>query len=70
MATMLLRIDGLEPGSESTIVSALEPLPGVFGVVVNPAEDCVEVDLEDDEIDFDRILDRLRAAGFEARLSG
>lgn len=70
MATMLLRIDGLDPGSEEEIRSALQALPGVFGVVVNPAEDCVEVDLEDDEVDYERVIEELRKAGWDARLSG
>lgn len=70
MATMLLRVDGLGPGSEEEIRSSLQALPGVFGVVVSPTEGCVEVDLEDDEVDYDRILDELRNAGWDARLSG
>lgn len=70
MATMLVRIDGLEPGDEERVEAVLRALPGVFGVVVSPAEQCVEVDLEDDEVDYDRILERLRSAGYDPRLSG
>lgn len=70
MATMLLRVPGLGGGDADELEAVIRALPGVFGVLVSPAEGCVEVDLEDDEIDLDRILDRVRAAGFEATLSG
>lgn len=70
MATMMLRVTGLDRGDAEKLEAVLRALPGVFGVVVSPAEGCVEVDLEDDEIDFDRVLERVRAAGFEVTLSG
>ena len=70
MATMLLRIDGLQPADADAVEAVLKRLPGVFGVAVSPAEACVEVDLEDDEIDYERVIERLRAEGFDARLSG
>lgn len=69
MATMLLRVPGLERGEAEKLEAVLRALPGIFGVVVSPAEGCAEVDLEDDEIDFDRVLERVRAAGFDATLS-
>lgn len=70
MATMLLRIPGLDRGDVEKLEAVLRALPGVFGVVVSPGEGCAEVDIEDDEIDLDRLLERVRAAGFEATLSG
>jgi copper chaperone CopZ len=70
MATMLLKVDGLGAGDEDRLKEALREMPGVFGVVVSPREGCAEVDFEDDEVDYTRILERIREAGFSARLSG
>ena len=70
MATMLLRIEGLEPNEVEKVEAVLRSLPGVFGVVVSPTEGCAEIDIEDDEVDYERIVERVREAGFEARLSG
>lgn len=70
MATMLLRLGSIERGDEEKLEAVLRALPGVFGVVVSPAQRCAEVDIEDDEIDYEDILERVRAAGFEAEISG
>jgi copper chaperone CopZ len=70
VATLLLRIDGLSADDEGRIDGMLRELPGIYGVVVSAAAGCVEVDLEDDEIDLDRILDRLEESGFDAQVSG
>ncbi len=70
MATMLLKVEGLRPGDEGRLEAALRDMPGVFGVVVSPGEGCAEVDFEDDEVDYTRILERVKEAGFSARLSG
>jgi copper chaperone CopZ len=70
VATLLLRIDGLAPDDEDRVDRLLRELPGVFGVVVSASSGCAEVDLEDDEIDLDRIIDRLRESGFDARVIG
>lgn len=70
MATMLLRVSGLETGDVEKLEAVLRALPGVFGVVVSPSEGCAEVDIEDDEVDLDRVLERVRRAGFNARLAG
>lgn len=70
MATMKLRVLGLEPSDEERLDQVLRSLDGVFGVVVSPREDCVEVDLEDDEVDLDRILGRLKEEGYQAQLCG
>lgn len=70
MATMLLRVPGLHDEDAEKLESVLRALPGIFGVVVSPGEGCVEIDIEDDEVDLDRILERVRGAGYEATLSG
>ncbi len=70
MATMKLRVVGLESSDEERLEEVLRSLDGVFGAVVSAHEECVEVDLEDDEIDYDRILGRLEAEGYDARLRG
>lgn len=70
MATMMLRIETLERADAEEVETLLRSMPGVFGVVVSPAEGCVEVDLEDDEVDYERIVERLQRSGYEARLSG
>jgi copper chaperone CopZ len=70
MATLLLRIDGLERDDSARIERLLRPLPGIFGVVVSPAEGRAHVDFEDDEADLDRILERLRESGYDARVAG
>jgi copper chaperone CopZ len=70
MATMMIRIPGLGAGDAEKLETVLRALPGVFGVVVSKSEGCAEVDIEDDEVDYDQVLERVRGAGFEATLSG
>jgi copper chaperone CopZ len=70
MATMMLRLTDLESKDEERLEALLRSMDGVFGVVVSPSKGCVEVDLEDDEVDLDHILDRLEEAGYEAQLAG
>jgi copper chaperone CopZ len=70
MATLLLRIDGLDDGDRARIEALLRPIPGVFGVVVSPAEGRANVDFEDDEADLDVILELLRDSGYDARVAG
>lgn len=70
MATLMLRIDGLDADAAARLERLLLDLPGVFGAVVGAAAGCAEVDFEDDEGDLDELLDRLRDAGFDVHLSG
>jgi copper chaperone CopZ len=70
MATLLLRIDGIQEGDRARIEELLRPIPGVFGVVVSPAEGRATVDFEDDEADLDVILERLKDSGYDARVAG
>jgi copper chaperone CopZ len=70
MATMLLRIPDLDPADIDRVEALLRSMPGVFGVVVSASAGCAEMDIEDDEVDIDDVLDRMRAEGFTARLSG
>lgn len=70
MATLLLRIEGLEPADRSAVERALRAMPGVYGAVVSAAEGCAEVDFEDDEVSVDRLVERLRRDGFDARMAG
>jgi copper chaperone CopZ len=70
MATLLLRIDGLDDADRARIEALLRPVPGVFGVVVSPAEGRANVDFEDDEADLDVILELLRGSGYDARVAG
>lgn len=70
MATLLLRIDGLEEGQGPALERALREIPGVFGVVVSAPEGCAELDIEDDEVSLDRIIARVESAGYTAALSG
>lgn len=70
MATMLLRVDGLRAGDAGRLEALLLSTPGVFGAVVSPTEGCAEIDFEDDEVDYDRIIQRVESSGFSARLTG
>jgi copper chaperone CopZ len=70
MATLLLKIDGLTPGDDARLERELVAMPGVFGAVVSLGSRCVEVDFEDDEVAFDRIIHRVEELGFEAQLAG
>lgn len=70
MATLLLRIEGLSAEDEGRIDRLLRELPGIYGVLVSATSGCAEIDLEDDEIDLDRIIGRLGDAGFEAHVRG
>ncbi|NIP83878.1 MAG: hypothetical protein GWM90_33480 [Gemmatimonadetes bacterium] len=70
MATLLLRFDELEPADVPRVEALLLEMPGVFGAVASAAEDCAEVDFEDDEVDIDRLIERVQDAGFQAHISG
>lgn len=70
MATMLLRVEGLGAGDAEKLEALLLSTPGVFGAVVSPTEGCAEIDFEDDEVDYDRIIQRVESSGYTARLSG
>ena len=70
MATLLIHLPDLEPGQEERVESVIRGMPGVFGVVVSSDEACAEVDFADDEASLDRILERLREQGIQARLAG
>jgi copper chaperone CopZ len=70
MATLLLRIEGLDADRAPALERMLRELPGVFGVVVSAPEGCAELDIEDDEISVDRIVARLEREGLKATPSG
>ncbi|HSH44368.1 MAG TPA: heavy-metal-associated domain-containing protein [Longimicrobiales bacterium] len=70
MATLLLKIENLSSENTTRIEEMLRAMPGVFGAVVSAGEGCAEVDIEDDEVSVDRIVARLREAGYPARISG
>lgn len=70
MATLLLRLKGLEPDQAPRLERTLREMPGVFGVVVSVPEGCVELDIEDDEVSVDRIVERLGREGVTAVISG
>lgn len=70
MATMMLRVEGLAAGDADKLEAVLRSMPGVFGVVVSPGAGCAEIDFEDDEVDYTRIIERVESSGFSAKLSG
>lgn len=70
MATLLLRIEGLEADRAPALERSLRQMPGVFGVVISVSEGCAELDIEDDEVSVDRIVARLEREGLKARVSG
>ncbi len=70
MPTLLLHVDGLGPGDEERIEHEIRAMTGVFGVVASRAAGRVDVDFEDDEVGIDRILERIKELGFEARVAG
>ena len=70
MATLLIHLPRLEAGQEERVERLIRAMPGVFGVVVSSDEACAEVDFEDDEASLDRIMERLREEGVEARVGG
>ena len=70
MATLLVRIEGLEKGDAPAVERSLRELPGVFGVVVSAPEGCAELDIEDDLVSIDAVIARLEEDGYTARLSG
>lgn len=70
MATMLLRVEGLGADDAAKLEALLLSTRGVFGAVVSAAEGCAEIDFEDDEVDYDRIIQRVESSGFTARLAG
>lgn len=70
MATLLLRIEGLEADRAIALERSLREMPGVFGVVISVSEGRAELDIEDDEVGVDRIVARLEREGLKARVSG
>ena len=70
MATLLLRIDGLDEGAGPALERALRELPGVYGVVVSAPQGCAELDVEEDEVSIDAIVARVEREGYTAAPSG
>ncbi|MBI4544545.1 MAG: heavy-metal-associated domain-containing protein [Gemmatimonadetes bacterium] len=70
MPTLKLRISGMRHADEERIKQALEAEPGVYGVEASHESGCADVDYEDDEVAIDRLIELIRAVGFEAELAG
>lgn len=70
MATLMVRIDDLEPDEAPGVERMLRAIPGVFGAVVSAPEGCAELDIEDDEVCVNAILRRLEREGYTARYAG
>ncbi len=49
---------------------ALRGEPGVYGAVANHQEGCAEVDIDDGEVTYRRLIELIEAAGYRATLVG
>lgn len=71
MPTVKLVIRGMRDArDEQRLQSAFAAVPGVFGAVASHRAGCVDVEFEDDELAYDRLIEIARNAGFDASLAG
>ncbi|HEX2091473.1 MAG TPA: heavy-metal-associated domain-containing protein [Longimicrobiaceae bacterium] len=70
MPTQKLRVKGLRQEDETTVARRLRELDGVFCVVLSHADECAEVDFEDDRVSLDEIRAAVRECGYEAEIAG
>ncbi len=71
MAQLKLHIDGLRSaGDEQAVRDALDGLPGIYAICFDHEEPGAVLDIEDDEVTVDEILERIRGAGYTARMAG
>lgn len=55
---------------EARVEHALRSAPGILAVVTSHEDQCVEIEFEDDEIDFETIIQVGREAGVSLRPAG
>jgi copper chaperone CopZ len=71
MPTLKLCVGGMRSrADEARIEERLRAESGIYGAVANHEEGAAEVDFDDDEVDLERILELVRALGYEAALGG
>lgn len=71
MPTILLHVSGMAtPDDEERIRDVLLSEYGVYGAVASHADDCIEVDVEDDRVTIERLVELAEREGFSARLGG
>ncbi|HEX7120186.1 MAG TPA: hypothetical protein VF212_15435 [Longimicrobiales bacterium] len=71
MPTVLLCVTGLAgAGDEARVQDALLAEPGVLGAVASHQDGCAEVDIDDDRVTYQRLIEVIEAAGFQAELAG
>ncbi|MGE0354905.1 MAG: heavy-metal-associated domain-containing protein [Gemmatimonadales bacterium] len=71
MAHLRFNIRGMTgPACQQKIEQALAGLPGVYAAVVCLDQGYADVEFGEDRVLEDRIVARIREAGYEARLGG
>ncbi|HEX6940474.1 MAG TPA: hypothetical protein VF158_13750 [Longimicrobiales bacterium] len=71
MPTVLLCVTGMTGADdEARLEDALRAEPGVLGAVASHRDGCAEVDIDDDRITYQRLIEVIAAAGFQAELAG
>lgn len=69
MPTQKFWVKGLTREDETRIEQALRALEGVHGAVANYADECAEVDFEDDCVSLRELQDAMARLGFESRIA-
>lgn len=69
--TVLLFVDGMDgPDAEARVLEVLRSEPGVLGAVASHGDGCVEIEIDDDRITFQRLIELIETAGYRAELGG
>lgn len=71
MPTIKITVQGLRDArDEARLRDALAAEAGVLYAVADHRDGCAEIEYEDDELSLDRVLEIVRAAGYQPRLAG
>jgi copper chaperone CopZ len=70
MPTLRLSVRLATRADEARVEAALRAVAGVFGVVANRQDGCVEVDFSDDQVAVADLTALLADLGYEATLAG
>ena len=70
MPTLKLWVKGLRHEDEQRIAKRLRAVDGVFAAALSHADECAEVEFEDDRASIDQIRAAIREAGYESEIAG
>ena len=71
MASVRLTVSGMTcDHCRGRVESSIKAIAGVYGVYVDLADGCAEVDFDDGKTNQDAFVEAVKSAGYQAEISG